>query len=376
MPGVTATLAEALPLLRPALPPVLVGEVPYERISRLARVLGPTWWGGFEVELNAAAAGSDRVDFHQGATGPADIPLMLDAPVTRLNPGDRQVWERFARLGGTWSDARSTLHRAIARLGLEFDLNDPAVRAPIPAVFWSFTEAGDDPGSGTDRFALSARIHGMLTPDRNPARLHDQLSICRDALPAEAELVHAGTMISRDRSGLRVNIWGLAPAGIEGVLDRCGAPPLAAPLLDCLRPLQDQLDSMILALDLTARGPVVNGLECLPRPEPGGGLDWPSLIGNLVESGLCDRQKGAALLLWPGRTAPSPGAAAWPTPLMIASLLGEPREFSFFRRRLNHIKLSLREADTISCKAYLEFYHERVAVDPAPAASGSSPASR
>ncbi len=359
-PSSPASLSDAFPLLRPALSSRLVSDQTFARLRSLARHLAPLWWGGFEIDLEPRSsrdAAGGRVDLHQGATGPAEAPTLFDAPIARLSASDFRVWERLRQLSRIWVDSTSSLHRAIARLGLEFDLTGPPEQIPPPAVFWSFTETGVGAVAGPERFTFTTRILDILHESSPSPAAAEGLQVCRAALPEGAAIVHAGTMTSRPGWVLRLNLWGLEPATINPFLNACGSAALAPPLASALAFLDGVIDNAVLALDFCGTGVSVNGLECLPRQRPEGGLEWPPLLESLGDLGCCDEAARAGLLAWPGQVDPGSTSGRWPVPLMIASLLRGPREFSLLRRRLNHIKLSVQPEGSLGCKAYLEFYH-------------------
>jgi hypothetical protein len=96
--------------------------------------------------------------------------------------------------------------------------------------------------------------------------------------------------------------------------------------------------------------------ECYYPAGTGQAERWKQMVDLVVAHGLCDAQKGAALLAWPDIVAPQPGRP-WPLDLLAESLTRAQTDFSHFDCRISHIKLGMRPHRPLEAKGYLWFNH-------------------
>lgn len=165
---------------------------------------------------------------------------------------------------------------------------------------------------------------------------------CHEAIPAPAYLLYAFSLLPRGIDALRMEIFGLDPAGIVSYLE--SVAPEAVPWVEGEAALFEGVERIHLSLDLgeeiLPRIGIEGSFPRLPSREP----RWGELFERLVSRDLCDPGKRDAALAWVGsesfRTAP----VSWP-----AGTGG------FCFRKPSHIKVVCRPDREPEAKAYLLF---------------------
>lgn len=219
---------------------------------------------------------------------------------------------------------------------LEFDLDKDSRDLPSPIPCAKLAGAVDpDWLTGT----LLPALHGKpLTPGQRA-----RVRACLAALPAPASLLYAFSLSPRLPEAVRLEIYGLDPAGI---LDYLGQ--VAPENVESVRgaaTLFEGVERIHLSFDVTSeilpRIGIEGSFSRLPEREP----RWRELFGKLVAAGLCTPEKREAALAWSGydtsRTAPE----TWPA-------VGGSR---FCVRSLSHVKVVCQPERGPEAKVYLAF---------------------
>jgi hypothetical protein len=240
---------------------------------------------------------------------------------------------------------------------LEFDLDrDPQGLAPLVcAKLRPATEAAWILES------LLPALHGK--PLSSAQRQGLALALCE--IPAPAFLLYAFSLLPRGSDAVRLEIFGLDPAGIVSYLEKVS--PSSIPWVREPAALFAGVERIHLSLDLGTeilpRIGIEGSFSRLPRREP----HWHRLFDRLVKSGLCAAEKRDAALAWSGYdnfwTAPE----RWPvTPRPVPG---------FCVRRLSHVKVVCRPDQEPEAKAYLMFVPlERSGAVSSPASRSASAA--
>lgn len=177
--------------------------------------------------------------------------------------------------------------------------------------------------------SLFPSLHGKpLTPGQQ--RLVER---CHEAIPAPAYLLYAFSLLPRGSDAVRLEIFGLDPAGIVSYLETVS--PEAVPWVAGEAALFEGVERIHLSLDL--------GEEVLPRIGiegsfgrlPGREPRWSELFERLVSRGLCDPGKRDAVLAWVG-------SDPWPAG-------------GFWFHKPSHVKVVCRPDREPEAKAYLLF---------------------
>jgi len=343
------TLADALQIVLPHLPPSLVAAEIVPRIQNLACRLPPITPAGFEIRLRAD---EPQVDLLQCITAGEDAPLIL-ADYIRSSEWEAQpAWARLADFCCVWDDGASPLHGALRDIWLEFDLDAKAIHAtPIPSVFLTLNTKLP----ATDTFAaMEAALPLLLASPGSPVLL-DNITRCFRAVPEGGVISHIGLMLSRSVEALRVNVQQLGREQVEPFLTQLGWSAALTGLDELLGRIFELVDHATLCLDMGVRLYPRLGLECTTRQLTRRPAQLMELLDDLVKRNLCAPEKRAALAQWTGATSPKTTGVGWPDHLIARSLMQPPDRFSVMGRRLSHIKLTFQPGRALEAKGYIGF---------------------
>ncbi|HWM90070.1 MAG TPA: hypothetical protein VN493_04830 [Thermoanaerobaculia bacterium] len=265
-------------------------------MRRLARRLPGNLLAAVEIRLGVEA-------------GPIDLALRVQDPAEALG---------LAPLLPAWA-------APVHSVWLEFDLDcEPGdVLRPIVCAKL-FRDADLHWLTGT----LFPSLHGKpLTSGQR--RL---IQLCHETIPAPAYLLYAFSLLPRGLDALRLEIFGLDPAGILAYLERVA--PEAVPWVQDEAALFEGVERIHLSLDLgeeiLPRIGIEGSFARLPRREP----RWSELFERLVGRGLCRPEKRDAALAWAG---------------------SERFQAGFCYHKLSHVKVICRPDRKLETKAYLLF---------------------
>jgi hypothetical protein len=296
-----------------------VDDLALERIRDLARRLPGDAAGALEIRLGEARG---AVDFSLRLTRPAQARWLAERGVAPLLQGVLRHWAE--------SDAS-----AVSSLWLEFDL-DRATEPALPAICAGLRSRVAP--AWVSR-ALLPRLHGQPLPERQRALVE----LCCAAIPPEARLLYAFSLLSRGAGEVRLEILGLDPAGIRRYLERIALPVLE-PVAEIL-PLFAGVERLHLSLDvgerLSPRVGVEGSFARLPHREPA----WGELFDRLQARHLCSPEKRAAAFAWPGHDSPRTAPAVWPPAVRGASVRCV--------RSLSHVKVVTHPEREPEAKVYL-----------------------
>lgn len=263
------------PVVLPHLGEALADPLALERLRPLARRLPGDAMAALEAPL---AAGRSGVDFSLRITQRSQA---------------RRVAERFffpcfpvSLLDGEKEEAAP-----VSSLWLEFDFSREAGLYPVPVLC-----AGLRDRVAPDWVAgwLLPRLCGRPLAERQ----RGLVELCCQAIPPEARLLYAFSLLARGRGEVRLEILGLDAEGILRYL-RETAPHTEAAVSEIL-PLFAGTERLHVSLDIgeqiSSRVGVEGSFQRLPHREPG----WQELFGRLVAAGLCSPEKRDAVFAWPG----------------------------------------------------------------------------
>jgi hypothetical protein len=210
------------------------------------------------------------------------------------------AWRRLHAFGARWTESTSRLHQHVPSVRLRFDASTSSPGQPLPDVFVSFNPKTFEASDAFQKTVESA-LHLLLGA---PLPFSTSVRIARSlhALPPGSRIVHAGAMLSRQSSTVRLCIGGLTGAALPSYLQGLGwvgNPRSLSGLLNDLRPLVDTFD---LSVDI--------GNEVMPRiilqchmrsaqSETGPARNH-ALLDYLVGRSICTPEQREALLDWTG----------------------------------------------------------------------------
>jgi hypothetical protein len=316
------TSADWLAVLAPRLSEPLFDPESVGRLHRLAGFFPGACQGTLETRLAPGAA-------------PVDLSLRLRTPdeARTLAASLLPVQELLSR----WAAGSLTPVRSV---WLEFDLDrEPNETGPPAPVVCAKLPKETDPGwlTGT----LLPALQGRSLAAGQRARI---LS-CLGRLPPQASLLYVFSLRARGSDAVRLEIFGLEPAGISDYLR--SILPEGAPVIAEVAPLFEGVERLHLSFDVTDEVLPRIGIEgSFPR-QPSREPRWGAFFERLVRQGLCSPGKREAALAWPGYDTFWTAADRWP----IAEL--GPRGICL--RILSHLKVVCAPDRQPEAKAYLAF---------------------
>ncbi len=267
------------------------------------------------------------------ASTPAGVDLSLRLAEPRQAPDLAGIFPSAERVLSLWAAQESPL-APVRSLWLEFDHD----RTPDPILCAKLAPGASLPWlTGT----LFPALHGAPLPESQEALVRR----CVEAIPPPAYLLYAFSLRPRGgdvRNAVRLEIFGLDPAGILAYLERVA--PDAVPWIAEPASRFEGVERIHLSLDIAEeilpRIGIEGSFSRLPSREPG----WRTLLDR-----LCRPEERDAALAWPGSdtfwTAPS----SWPASPTGGSPGGR------CVRMLSHVKAVCRPGRAPETKLYLMF---------------------
>jgi hypothetical protein len=291
------------------------------------------------------------------APGPSiiDLSVPLYAPSQAPPLAERTSSSHLRSFLRGWSDPAGPFRR-LSSVWLEFDLDREPQGLPVPIVC-----AKLQPGCG-EGWVLDCLIPALHERPLSSAQRR-WVALCLQEIPAPATLLYVFSLLSRGSDAVRLEIFGLDPAGITAYLERIG--PGLVPWVRESAGLFTGAERIHLSLDIgpeiLPRIGIEGSFSRLPCREP----RWKELFDRLVDRGLCAPEKRDAALAWPGYDSFWTAPERWPV---------KPRPAAgYCVRRLSHVKVVCRPDCEPEAKVYLMF---GPLARPAAAGAASSPASR
>lgn len=281
-----------------------------ERLRRTARGLPGPLLAALEVRLSAEA-------------GPIDLSLRVKEPDEALRLAQLPLPENVRSFLSRWAGAAPSLS-PVHSIWLEFDLDREPEGLPAPLVCAKlFPDAA--PEWLTDSLFPALQGRPLASGQR------ELVERCHRAIPAPAYLLYAFSLLARGSDAVRLEIFGLDPAGIVSYLETVA--PEAVPWIEGEAALFEGVERIHLSLDLgeeiLPRIGIEGSFARLPRRDP----RWSELFERLVSRGLCNPEKRDAVLDWTG-------SASWPAG-------------GFCFRKPSHVKIVCRPDRQPEAKAYL-----------------------
>ena len=347
----TAVLENTLALFFPVLSPQLVTPNWDSSLKSLARQMAPILRGGFECRL---AAEEMRVDFQQCIrSDPVEIQVLQKWIALLIAQGGEDLDSRWLGLQSflnKWSRELS----AIPEIWLEFDMDAPLEKLPLPGIFLGLPQCAT---SGTQALGLAQQSLHLLHKEPLATIWLTSLRLCFQQLPKGAFVSHIGTLLSREFPAIRVNIKRLSPQSVIPFLTQIDWPGDVQELAEGMAHWYGLVDHTTVCLDVGEKIYPHIGLECIIVESVQKQERWASFLENLVQQSLCTPLKKEQLLQWPGVTHPLNAPSPWPEQLIIQSLFRPDAKLECLDRQLSHIKLVWRPQHRLQAKAYLWFQH-------------------
>ena len=351
----TFSLADTFDTVAPHIPARLVSPEALALASAVAGHLPAslTKWIYLECRLGEEAS---RVDMVIEVDECGRAILADQNPVLHLPERIRAdpAWGRVRELCRQWADPRSPLHRTVAHIWLEFDVDGRGGggapdRPPVPGVFVSL---GELPTPDFTAAAWYARALDALRPLMGgglPSRVAGTLRTCFDGLPAGAYVPYVGVMLSRRIDAVRLCLSGVADDELPRYLRAIGwsaADGELATLASVLGDMRRAAGRGVAILHLDVGETVLPriGAEYMfeRRAQLDGQVLETAFLDHLIERGLCTPAKRDALLAWPGYSYESFRHELWRSLLV---------------RRLNHVKVVYEPGRALEAKGYVCLFY-------------------
>lgn len=351
----THSMADAIALIRQDLAPSLVSDEAFGRIYRLAELLPPAYWGGFECHLSP---GPNGVDFHQGYSRVEELETLIDSLGRADASIDRSPWRRLESFCAQWKKTSSPIHGQVDKVSVEFDVTSQLGLAGAPSVFL-FLNPFILLKPKDSRFQnLVESFFSGLTGKEAAGEINEFVENLAFAAGG-VKIVNVGAMISRKMGGLRLVLANLSPTKAATIVAHLCPERESARIEGLLADLKDRAGCFALNLDVLSSSISSRiGIECYPKQTLEAAKAWKPLLSHFCERGLCSKSQSDALIKWQGLTTPATCRVPWPEDLIAASLLKKPRQFTSILRFLNHVKVDFSPKRRIEAKAYLGFIHD------------------
>jgi hypothetical protein len=265
--------------------------------------------------------------------GALDLSIRVERPAPALRMAEQPLPSHLQRFLKQWAEPGEP-YSCIPCVWLEFDLDRPWECLPTPSVCARLSRDAD----------LDWIVESLL-PALHGERLGDAqrrlIQTCYDEIPEGGSLLYVFSLLSRPGKLIRLEIFGLHPAGALAYLGRV-VPHAVAPLAE-IAPIFEGIDRPHLSFDI--------GKEILPRIGLEGSFAsqhdsrWTELLARLTARGLCSSAEQDAILAWPGYDTFWTAPADWP--LEQAGVQG------FCVRSLSHVKVVSRPERAPEAKVYL-----------------------
>ncbi|HEX4961023.1 MAG TPA: hypothetical protein VF173_09310 [Thermoanaerobaculia bacterium] len=309
-----------LRVVRRHLTPPLCSLWALDRLHTLAAHLPGDCLGALEAHLGKRG-------------GDVDLSIRFTEPGQGRRMAEQPLPAHLRSFLSQWSQPEGPFS-SIPCIWLEFDLDRPVGDFPVPSVCARLPRDAD-----LDWIVelLLPALHG----EPLGAAQTGLVRRCHGEIPEEGILLYVFGLLSRPGNPIRLEIFGLDPAGAVAYLRRVA--PHAAPALAEIAPIFEGIDRPHLSLDM--------GAEILPRVGLEGSFArqreprWTELLARLVARGLCTREEMDAILAWPGYDTLWTAAADWP--LEQAGVGG------FCVRSLSHVKVVAQPGRAPEAKVYL-----------------------
>ena len=356
-------LEDNLKVVEPYVPHQLISPEAFSHIKTIARTLPPILSAGFECRLGID---EPKADFAMCVTASdksrntlADLNSAIDHP----------VWSRIHNFCHHWADQTSPLYENVENIWLEFDVNGPSPKTPVPSLFFSIKDISLGNSSGllsetTAKYesiietALSLLLNCPLSSE-----VKRNLLICFNALPAGAIIFQVGVLLARNSNSVRLCVGRIPKNQVLQYLINIGWTGSIKDMKDILSTLADFVDEI--NLNFTVDNTVLPkiGIECEFINQPKTNSKWSLFLHYLVKNRLCTPDKRDGFLNWPGASRENPNKELWSTDLVRTSTFLGSRATCILLRQLNHIKVVYQPNTSLEVKGYMWFGYRWVGID-------------
>jgi hypothetical protein len=347
-----------LSFVKPHISDDLISSQNYDEIRSLASHFtgGLTSFFGFESRLGASDACSDYLFAVSSKKGEREVLVNLIG-----NDGlseafrNKSEWQRLGNFAKTWADPNSVLYNNVLGLWFEFDTSNLLSEVPVPNIFLQTKKIRVDTAKDIDKVTwIIETALPLLTGQSTSKKMKERLLSSIRQLPEGTALIHVGTMVSREKPGVRIVINRIQPNQIVPYLESLGWSDKKGEFKTLLDELEKYTSRMILHINIGEDNidPRI-GVECsfsrdLYHQETG----WANFLDYLTDKKLCLPAKKSALLDFLGVDQENTKQIFDPESYIPSVMIPDNNFSSSLVRYISHIKIVYTPNDPMEVKAY------------------------
>lgn len=341
-------------LLLPHLPASLFSPEVIQALQEWTGLLPPVYCCGFECRLD----GSKQIDFHQLISSINNEPETVIHHLESSGSLPHGTWEGIKNFCSHWIHHTSFIHRNVAGIWLEFDMADEKTYSTVPNIFIRLIPPDKIQQNSKDIISIIDESLRLLGGNKLPLQMSSYISRCLNSGIDAPYISHFGVMLTRRTDTVRINIAGVRPNNTDVYLKKIGLAKPSDKFMDILEDLPRLFDRIVICLDIGADIGSRIGLECFIDSPSYQRERWAAVFDHFAEKGLCQADKCAQLLSWPGIIRPTvDNGTHWPNNLIIESMLRPNNQFTSIFRKMSHIKIDYTPDAPISVKGYFGAVH-------------------
>lgn len=286
------------------IPKEVVSIQNFAEIKNLADRLtgGLTSFFGFETRLTSTSARSDYLIAISSRNGEREA---LKRYLSKEIPNDlknKSEWRNLKNFSMQWSDNTSVMNRNVIGLWLEFDTAKLTNDYKIPNIFLQIRKTRIDTKEDEQKFKwITQQALPILTGSTLSKNIEKNLINAVKKLPEETSLIHVGTMLSRNVSGVRIVINRIKPEQIIPYLKSIGYDYDKNELIQTINEIGKYSSRLILHINIGEKVDPKIGIECsFAEDKYHLETEWNNFFDYLQNKGLCIQEKREALLDFPG----------------------------------------------------------------------------
>ncbi|WP_341228133.1 prenyltransferase/squalene oxidase repeat-containing protein [uncultured Arcticibacterium sp.] len=322
------------------LPVSLVSKAQLRRLRDRAHFFPPILRVGLECRLNE----DTQVDLQQCLISGDNTVVLLEWLESQKIP-DSEEWALFFDFFRMWLNNCNEYHKNIEEIFFEMDVFSE--ERNVPLMFFSLSKKSKNKNNAF----LHNVLNGTLGKNRPFYPILDTCMIC---CPENAYIFFAGIQFSREVDVIRINIKNMYAGQVIPFLEAVGYRYETENIEDWVEFIFSVSDRVRLCLDLGASVCKKIGFECFWDDQPNKETRWAYFLDECVGKKICLQEKAKDVLAWEKEMFPSL-LTNWPKPLWLESLRRSEEEFSYLKREVSHLKLSIKPSGKPELKAYLGY---------------------
>ena len=346
-----------LHLIESHIPGELVSSKNFDEIKNLANHFtgGLTSFFGFESRLSDSKARSDYLFAVSSMKGEREALLNLIKNGNLPKPfHNKSEWKQICNFATAWADSKSILHDNVLGLWFEFDTSSHSSEMPIPNIFLQIKKLRIETPEDIKKLSWITHIAlPLLTGQHLSKKMEKGLIRSIQQLPEGTSVIHVGTMLKREVSGIRIVINRIKPEQIIPYLKSLGWSDETEELSLLLEELENYVSRMILHINVGEDVGSRIGLECsFSKDQYHQETGWSNFLNYLSEKKLCLPEKKSALLNFLGAEQENTNQDFDSESYIPSVMIPDNNFSSALVRYISHIKIVYEPNNPLEVKAY------------------------